>query len=445
MIAPAHKTYGITGASASEIASNIESVIRNGRLRAGAVLPAIRDLAHSLKVSPGTIAAAYRTLQSRGIVTADRRRGTRVTARPPLLIRGAEVAAPGLRNLAMGNPDPALLPNYRPYLGRLKVTRPRLYGEPHNRRGLLQIAARQFEADGVPGRSVAIMGGALDAIERTLQAHLNIGDRVAVEDPGYFEIFDLINALGLIIIPVRVDECGMQPDDLENAVKLGAAACIITPRAQNPTGGALDAARARALRRLLDANGKVLVIEDDHAGPIAGVPHYTVCHARKERWAVVRSVSKSLGPDLRIALVAGDEATISRVEGRQAVGAGWVSHILQELVELILNETATAPLLQRAADVYAQRRCAIIGGLAGKGIEAIGRTGLNVWVPVGDELGVVASLRSAGWVVRAGGRYRIKSEPAVRISVGALEESDSEALADAFAQSVRHSATTRSG
>ncbi|MBV8453239.1 MAG: aminotransferase class I/II-fold pyridoxal phosphate-dependent enzyme, partial [Deltaproteobacteria bacterium] len=202
--------------------------------------------------------------------------------------------------------------------------------------------------------------------------------------------------------------------------------------------------RARDLRRLLDAHGEVLVIEDDHAGPIAGAPHHTVCHPRKERWAVVRSVSKSLGPDLRIALVAGDEATISRVEGRQAVGAGWVSHILQELVEAILLDPATAKLLRRAAHAYSERRRVMIKALAAKGIGAVGQTGLNVWVPVNDEASVVANLRSAGWAVRAGERYRIRSGTAVRISVGALTKDDCAALAEAFAQSVRSSGGTRS-
>ena len=418
-------------------------MIRHGYLPAGALLPPIRELALSLKISPGTIAAAYRVLQSRGIVSADRRRGTRVSARPPLLMRATEEVLPGLRNAATGNPDAALLPDLREYLGQLRP-RPRLYGESHNRRGLLEIAARQFEADGVPARSLAIMGGALDAIERTLQVHLQMGDRVAVEDPGYFEIFALLSALGLKIVPVRVDECGMEPDDLESALQSGVAACIITPRAQNPTGAALDRTRARDLRRLLDAHGELLVIEDDHAGPIAGALHHTVCHLRKERWVMVRSVSKALGPDLRVALVTGDEATISRIEGRQAVGAGWVSHILQELVEEILRDPATAQLLQRAAYAYSERRHALIEALAAKGIGALGRTGLNVWVPVSDESSIVANLRSAGWAIRAGERYRIKSGTAVRISVGALKKDNCAALAEAFAQSVRSSRGTRS-
>jgi DNA-binding transcriptional MocR family regulator len=159
---------------------------------------------------------------------------------------------------------------------------------------------------------------------------------------------------------------------------------------------------------------------------------------------VVRSVSKSLGPDLRVSLVAGDPTTISRVEGRQAVGAGWVSHILQELVEAILKDRATAKLLQRAARAYAERRCALIEALARNGIKALGRTGLNVWVPVSDQAGALMNLRSAGWALRAGERYRIKSGAALRISLGGLAVKDCSELAEAVARSVSGSRSTRS-
>ena len=57
------------------------------------------------------------------------------------------------------------------------------------------------------------------------------------------------------------------------------------------------------------------------ARPVAGWPAHTLRYASHERWAVVRSLSKFLGPDLRVAVLAADDVTIARVRGRHALGA----------------------------------------------------------------------------------------------------------------------------
>ena len=89
----------------------------------------MRELAATLEVSPATVAAAYRTLRHRGLVTAQGRRGTVVAAAPPLRVRGARPLPPSARDLASGNPDPALLPPLRPALGRIDPGH-KLYGGP---------------------------------------------------------------------------------------------------------------------------------------------------------------------------------------------------------------------------------------------------------------------------------------------------------------------------
>jgi DNA-binding transcriptional MocR family regulator len=309
---------------------------------------------------------------------------------------------------------------------------------------LLALAEEQLAEDNIPTTALAIMGGALDAIERVLQAHVRPGDRVAVEDPGYAEIFDLLGTLGLVAEPVAIDDYGLIPAELARVLKNRVAACILTPRAQNPTGAALNEVRAHELRKIFDKHSDVLVIEDDHAGPVAGASALTVCHNKKERWAVVRSVSKSLGPDLRLAVVAGDATTIARVEGRQSLGAGWVSHILQEIVETLWSDPITKDKLRMAAETYATRRTALLTALKEHGIAARGRSGLNVWIPVAEEGSLLTSLAAAGWGVRSGERYRIKSPPAIRATISTLQPADAVRLAADIAHSLRPDRRTRS-
>jgi DNA-binding transcriptional MocR family regulator len=431
--------YDIRGKTASAIAGSIEDGARTGRIAAGAQLPTVRALAKALDVSPATVASAFRLLKTRGVLAAEGRRGTRLSDRPPLATLPAPPVPSHLRNLAEGNPDRALLPSWKRAL-RNQDDRPLLYGDPTQRPGLLRLAKNELETDGIPAESLVVVGGALDGIERVLQAHLRAGDRVAVEDPGYTAVFDLLSALGLVPEPVTLDDRGMRPGELQRALRTGAVACILTPRAQNPTGAALDAARARELRAVLDEHPRALVIEDDHAGPIAGVSAFTVVRRRRRLWAVVRSVSKYLGPDLRLAILAGDALTVSRVEGRRALGTGWVSGILQAIVETLWGDPATARSLQTAAETYTRRRQRLVEALARRGIAARGRSGLNVWIPVPEEAAVLGHLAAAGWAVRAGERYRLRTPPAIRVTAATLGLAEADLFAADLARALSGSA-----
>ena len=420
--------YPIRGGSASEIAGSIEAGITGARLRPGDRIATVRKLAATLRLSPTTVAAAYQNLRARGLIFADGRRGTAISPQPPIISRAHTEIPADVRDLITGSPDPALLPPLAPVLSRINL-RPRLYGESTSLPALLELAAREFTADGIPSGPIAVVSGALDGIERVLNAHLRPGDRAAVEDPGYAALFDLLKAMGLKAVPMQLDDMGVIPAELSSALKAGAQACVLTPRAHNPSGAAFDSRRAAALRRILAEHPRVLAIEDDHAGPIAGRRAVTVMTADRPRWAVVRSVSKSLGPDLRLAVMIGDATTIARVEGRQSLGAGWVSHILQQVVVGLWGDPKVARLLNKAAAAYTARREAMVEALAHHGIAARGRSGLNVWVPVPEEQAVVQSMQAAGWGVIAGERYRMKSPPAIRITISRLGPGEAEQIA----------------
>jgi DNA-binding transcriptional MocR family regulator len=434
-------TYQIGGKSGNQISASIEEQIRSGRMPAGTVLPPIRTLADRLEVSPTTVAAAYRSLRVRGLVRAGGRRGTIVNRRPPLVTPTAAAAPAGSVNLADGNPDPDLLPPLHPVLAKI-AARHQLYGKETNSERLIEIARRSFRRDHVPANEIAVVSGAIDGIERVLQAHLSPGDVVAVEDPSYTGVLDLIAALGMIAEPVALDEFGMRPDALAAAIRADAKAVILTPRAQNPTGAYLDKKRAAELRAVLAKAPDTLLIEDDFAGPVCGAPAMTVVDAHIARWAVIRSVSKALGPDLRLAVLAGDELTIARVEGRQRLGPRWVSHILQDAVAAMWSDAKTMRQVQRASATYALRRSALIAELAKVGVEAFGASGLNVWIPVADENAIVQSLLEDGWAVRPGSAYRIRSAPGIRVTISALRPADAHRLANDFARALRPRAST---
>ncbi|HEX3924260.1 MAG TPA: aminotransferase class I/II-fold pyridoxal phosphate-dependent enzyme, partial [Streptosporangiaceae bacterium] len=334
--------YRPQGRNASEISRDVESALREGRIAPGVTLPPVRVLAAELHVSPVTVASAYRELREKGIARGNGRAGTRITGAPPIGPRPPLVAPAGVRNLLVGSPDPALLPSLP------AVTPPRrLYGDAPVLPRLGRLAAGQLEADGIDPRHLAVVGGALDGVERVLQAWLRPGDRVAVEDPGYPPVADLLTAMDLAAVPMAVDDYGVRPDALRDALGAGGQAVLFTPRAQAPTGAAWDEARAGELAALLAGHPGVLAIEDDHAGPVAGAPARTAVGATG-RWATIRSVSKSLSPDLRLAVLAGDEVTVSRVEGRQALGTGWVSGLLQEIVAELWSDREVGRLLERA-------------------------------------------------------------------------------------------------
>ncbi|MEV0444155.1 aminotransferase class I/II-fold pyridoxal phosphate-dependent enzyme [Streptomyces spectabilis] len=439
--------YPIAGRGAAEIAASVERAVGRGDLEPGQSLPPMRELARQLGVNPNTVAAAYRTLRERGVIETAGRRGSRVRSKPATTAREYSrlVVPPGVRDVASGNPDTALLPSLAEAFAAAAAhadVHPDLYGESPFDPAFSRCARGMLDRDGVPQGPLAVTSGALDAIERVLVARLKVGDAVAVEDPGWGSVLDLVPALGLRPVPVGVDDEGPLPDDVERALRAGARALVVTARAQNPTGAAVSATRARAVREVLAAHKETLVIEDDHGHGIVDLPLHTltgVTHA----WAFVRSTAKAYGPDLRLAVLAGDVETVDRVQGRLRLGPGWVSKVLQRAVVHLWEGGAVDA--REVAAAYGRRRDALIAALAERGVTAYGRSGMNVWVPVPDETGVVARMLHAGWAVAPGARFRLGAAPGVRITVSALGGDDTATVAEALVAAMGPVAERRYG
>lgn len=421
----------IHGKTAAEIFDCVRGLAQSQQLPAGASLPPVRDLAVELGVNRNTVAAAYRRLVTAGIAITQGRLGTLIRDQcQPGEQEGALPDSP-LTDLASGNPNPAWLPDPNAAL-RVRPYVPRLYGEPTLNPGLHTYLQGWFSPDCPAGFEIDLAHGAVDAIERLLSAYLVAGDRIAVENPCFLSSINTLRTLGLQPVGVPVDEHGMSAEGLEAVLAKGVQAVIITPRAHNPTGTCLSEKRARALTRLLARHPNVLIIVDDHFSLLASKPYHSVLPRTAQRWALVRSLTKALGPDIRVAAIASDPATSRQLRLRLASGTSWVSHLLQDVVEISLTQPQSQALLAQGRADYARRRQTLEAALLAQGIACVtDGDGLNLWVPLpGDDQAVALSLARHGWLVRHGEAFSVQ-EPVrgLRLTLSTIEPAQCERLA----------------
>jgi DNA-binding transcriptional MocR family regulator len=425
--------------SADGIATAVSQLVRGGTITPGTRLPTVRHLAGTLGVSPSTVSEAWRILARAGTIETGGRRGTIVrAARADLQSRYWNVPiSPGLhaRDLSAGIPDPELLPG----LGRALSA---VSDRPWSANYLEPPVLRELESllrDDWPftPERIAIVNGSMDGIERLARALLVHGDRVLVEDPTFPTFLDVIEHLGARPVPVAVDHEGIVPGDLERALRDRPALLICQPRAHNPTGHSLTRERGRALADLL-APTPTLVIEDDHSAGVAGAPLVSLGEWLPARTVHVRGYSKSLGPDLRVAAVGGAADPIDALARERRLGPVWTSRLIQSLVVQLLTDPEACASVARAEQEYARRRRAVLDALAARGIPASGRSGINLWIPVGDERAALVALAAQGIGAAPGSPFRVRpgGPDHIRLTVSAVTEGV-EALADAVAVAAR--------
>jgi DNA-binding transcriptional MocR family regulator len=408
--------------TAKGLATAVGRAVGDGALVAGDKLPPIRTVAAQLKLSPTTVSAAWGLLARSGTVQTDGRRGTVVTAHragPARYRQALDTATTFALDLSSGTPDPALLPDLTASLRRLRQpAAPFTYlDEP-----VLPDLAEILHADWpFVAERITVVDGAMDALQLIAATHLRFGDRVAVEQPCFPPLLDLLDAVGAVPIPVGLDDDGPLPDQLAGAVAKGVRAVFVQPRAQNPTGASLTAERVDALARVL-RDADVLIVEDDSAGAIAATSAVSLGTECPAQTLHVRSYSKSHGPDLRLAAVGGPAELVDPIVDRRFLGQGWSSRLLQSVLVDLLTHAPAVRAVEKAQRTYAKRRSAVVDELARDGVTVAGKDGLNIWLPVHNESSALLRLATHGIGVSPGAPFWVGrgQPPHLRVTVGLI-------------------------
>lgn len=400
----------MTERSPAGIVGAIGRLVRSGRLESGSRLPTVRDLASILDLSPTTVAEAWRTLRSAGVIATEGRRGTFVRGGPNESDRFWRVPVSADRrgmDLSTGTPDPRLLPRLGKAFGMLQDSASATsYLDPPVLEPLEIEVRRRLPFE--PER-LTIVNGAMDALDRIISLRVGVGDRVVVDDPTFAPILDLLDRAGAEVIGVPVDARGMDPAALSDALDLRPALLIAQPRAHNPTGATWDGPRVRELASALDGSG-VLVVEDDHSADVSGAPLLSLAAHHPDRVIQVRSFSKAYGPDLRLAAVAGPAGAIDELVRRRQLGAAWSSRLLQAVLLHLLTDVDAQNTIAEATGQYAERRRALQSALGDQGVEIADGYGFNLWMPVRNERNALVALAAQGIGAAPGSSFRVTSD-----------------------------------
>lgn len=370
-----------------QLARQLKSLIVSRTLKVGSRLPSSRALAASLGVNRNTVVAAFESLANAGLVETRGRGGTvvsdlseRTARRLPNAptVRARSIAARSASREAsepqtdfrVGFADPSPLP--------LEVWRracreagrylpPASYGDP---RGDLELRKQivlylgRTRAMRIDPDDVVITAGAGPAIERIAEAMLGKNDRAALEEPGYPRAAQAFRRQGARLVPVPVDEDGIDTRSL-CSLKQTPKILHVTPSHQYPTGALLSLARRQSLLRWANDN-KVLIVENDYDGEFRYVsPPLPVLAALSglENVAYVGTFSKVLTPAIRLGFLIARTELIDTVIRFIRRARDPVSIVTQRIVCWLIKSGELEKHIRRTRRQYALRRAKILESL----------------------------------------------------------------------------------
>ncbi|MCI0353030.1 MAG: PLP-dependent aminotransferase family protein, partial [Acidobacteriales bacterium] len=285
-----------------QLYDGIRQAILSGALSPGQRVPSSRELAELLDISRSTVTDCYEQLLTEGFFEARAGSGTFVTRliskpKPPakaapksartakanvhLSSYGKALASSPPRNGA--RPDPEIcFYGWRPAFDEVPVTQwTRVQGRRSRRTSsnLLDYASDQLgykplreaiaeyiaRSRGVKcaADQVLIVLGLQQALDLVAKVHVETGNAVAVENPGYPQAWRSFAMQGGKICPIPVDESGLIVENLSKSPARNAKLIYLTPSHQFPTGAVMPLARRLALLSWAHKSGG-MILEDDY-------------------------------------------------------------------------------------------------------------------------------------------------------------------------------------
>ncbi|WP_179380364.1 aminotransferase-like domain-containing protein [Jannaschia marina] len=364
----------------------IRDAIRRGILLPGKRLPATRDLAWRIGVTPGTVARAYTRLTEDGTLDAAVGRGTFVSetgAGPAPIYREFQaLEVDSTPHLSGGdNYVVNLLSPHLPSVGQARLIRKHLgavAADPpsgmmhypnHASERPAREAAREFLSHPTLGPleadDIALTSGGQHAISLVLQTVLS-GRRpaVLVEDltyPGFRRVAEMLRA---DIIPVTTDAAGIVPEALEAAARNADAQILCTsPDVHNPTCAVTPESRRRAIVEIA-RNANIQILEDDCYQMVrSDLPSYRLL-APERTWHI-SSIAKTITPALRLGFAMAPRAHRLALRRAAEYSSFGLATPMSDLAARLLVDPALPALMAETREVvstYARAAARILEG-----------------------------------------------------------------------------------
>lgn len=427
------------GPKYTRLASAIETGIAKGVLTPGAKLPAVRELAFQLSVTPGTVARAYSKLTDAGVLEAGVGRGTFVAQpvqTPSATLLGEVDSVPhetggDVYDVNLISPH---LPNVgqarfiREVMGKVALNPPSgvMHYPGHATSAAARAAVLDYLSDisigPVSADDVVLSNGAQNGIAMIMQAVLT-GRRpvVLVEElayPGYRRAAELVRAE---VVPVAMDDQGLIPEALEEAARsTGAQLLCMSAEVQNPLLLSVPAERRVALAEV--ARRQDIQILDDDTYRLGNVTGPTMRALVPERAWYVNSLSKSLSPALRFGFVIAPVGGVSPLRRAAEAGFFGIATPISDLADALLRDPRLPQIQQKMRESIAGYVRSMVNALGGYDL-SWREDALFVWLnlPAGWRAGAFARAAEAeGVFVRTAEDYadrNARAPHAVRLSV----------------------------